>query len=112
VCHRLMLVEAVAAGAILRTSAMSLKRKPEVVRDLHEYWMRAVSIFDLNLAMIELDERRIRRAQAIRSRHGLLTNDSLIVAAAQDYGVNSLASRDSDFDRIPGLTVFKPTDLP
>jgi predicted nucleic acid-binding protein len=74
--------------------------------------MRAVTLFDLNLVVIELDERRIRRAQAIRSNHGLLTNDSLIVAAAQEYGLDSLASRDDDFDRIPGLTVYKPTDLP
>jgi predicted nucleic acid-binding protein len=112
VCHRLMLAEAVATGAIAKTSAISLKRKPEIVRDLQQYWMRAVSIFDLNLVVIELDELRIRRAQKIRTQYGLLTNDSLIVAAAQTYGLDSLASRDDDFDRIPGLAVYKPTDLP
>lgn len=112
VCHRLMLAEALATGAIARTSALSLKRKPDAVRNLHQYWIHTVSIFDLNLVVIELDELRLRRAQAIRSQHGLLTNDSLLAATGQIYGLDSLASRDGDFDRIPRLTVYKPTDVP
>ena len=50
-------------------------------------------------------------AQTMRSRHGLLTNDSLIVAAMDEYGIDSLASRDDDFDHVSGLTVYKPTDI-
>ena len=41
----------------------------------------------------------------------IYTFDSLIVAAMDDYGLVSLASRDNDFDHLPGLTVYKPTDL-
>jgi predicted nucleic acid-binding protein len=45
-------------------------------------------------------------------RHGLLTKDSLVLAAADAYGIEALASRDSDFDNIEWLTVYKPTDVP
>ena len=60
--------------------------------------------------MIGLDEARIRRAHEMRTRHTLLTNDSLIVAAADEYGISNLASNDGDFDDIPWLTIYKPMD--
>jgi hypothetical protein len=28
------------------------------------------------------------------------------------YGLSFLASNDSDFERVGGITIFKPTDLP
>lgn len=40
--------------------------------------------------------------------HGLLTNDSLIVALLQRHGITHLATNDDDFDRVPGITVWKP----
>ncbi len=60
--------------------------------------------------MIGLDEGRIRRAQEMRTRYALLTNDSLIVAAADEYGIRNVASNDSDFNDIPWMMIYKPTD--
>ncbi|HEU4637914.1 MAG TPA: PIN domain-containing protein [Candidatus Binatia bacterium] len=57
------------------------------------------------------DEARLYRAQSVRSRYGLLTNDSLILAAMEENGVDSLATRDSDFDHISNLKIYKPTDI-
>jgi len=54
----------------------------------------------------------VRRAQVMREHYGLLTNDSLILAAADLYGINCLATRDDDFDDVPWLTVYKPGDIP
>jgi predicted nucleic acid-binding protein len=48
----------------------------------------------------------------MRQRHGLLTNDSLILAAADSYGIAALATGDEDFDDVPWLTVYKPEDIP
>ena len=39
---------------------------------------------------------------------GLLTNDALIVAVMQHYGLTRLASSDPDFDRVPGITRYAP----
>jgi predicted nucleic acid-binding protein len=47
----------------------------------------------------------------MRSRHGLLTNDSLILAAMNEYGIGCLTTRDGDFDDVAQLTVYKPTDI-
>jgi predicted nucleic acid-binding protein len=38
----------------------------------------------------------------------LLTGDALIVAAMQQHGVIHLASADTDFDRVPGITRYGP----
>lgn len=44
-------------------------------------------------------------------QHGLLTNDSLLLAAARRAGVNQFATSDPNFDAVPELTIFKPDDV-
>ncbi len=112
VCHRLMLAEAVATGVVPRQSAPLLKRKPEFVRSLSKYWLLTAGVFQLGILVLELDDTRVRQAHEMIERHGLLTKDSLVLAAADEYGVEALASLDSDFDNIDWLTVYKPTDVP
>jgi len=107
-----MLSEAAATGLISRESASDLRPKYDVIRRLTRYWAQTVRIFDSNLLVLDLDETRHHSAYRIRTRYGLLTNDSLIVAAALSYGISCLASRDVDFDRIAELTVYKPSDVP
>jgi predicted nucleic acid-binding protein len=48
-------------------------------------------------------------AAAISQQTGLLSNDALIVAVMQANALTKLASEDSDFDRVPGLTRYAPT---
>lgn len=112
VCHRLMLVEAVDAGLIRKPSAVDLKGKRPGIQRLTRYWALTSQILNLNFVVVPLDDRRLRRGQQVRTNYGLLTNDSLIVAAAQEHGINYSASRDEDFDRIPELVVCKPSDIP
>lgn len=112
VCHRLMIIEAVDEGVISKSSAADLKRKQAEIQRLTLYWLLTSQIFNLNIPVLPLDGRRLHRAQQIRATYGLLTNDSLIAAAAQEYGINSMASRDNDFDRLRGVTIYKPSDLP
>jgi predicted nucleic acid-binding protein len=81
------------------------------VAQLSEYWAQTSAIFGLNILVLTTDEARLYRAQSIRARHGLLTNDSLIVATMDEFGIHSLATRDNDFDHISELTVFKPSDI-
>lgn len=112
VCHRLMLIEAAETGVIARPSAAELRRRRPGIQNLTRYWTLTSQIFNLNISIIPLNDRRHRQAHQIRSTYGLLTNDSLIVAAAQEYGIGSLASLDDDFDAVSRLTVYKPTDVP
>ena len=41
-------------------------------------------------------------------QHGLLSGDALIVAIMQANNLTTLASNDTDFDRVPGLNRFGP----
>jgi predicted nucleic acid-binding protein len=41
-----------------------------------------------------------------------MTNDSILLAAALVFGIEALATNDSDFDAVSWLTVYKPTDVP
>jgi predicted nucleic acid-binding protein len=111
-CHRLMLLEAVGTNVISRHSANLLKRKREAVKKLRRYWELTQTILDdLNLTIIPLNEQRVRRAAEIRAQYGLLTNDSMLIAAAYEYGIDCIASHDSDFDDIDGVIVYKPRDV-
>lgn len=111
VCHRLMLAEAFASGAIRRATASALRQNRAAISGLASYWAFVSQAFEIGLVILELDGPRFRRAQALRQRHRLLTNDSLLLAAAEMYRISILATRDSDFDGVPWLSVFSPDDL-
>ncbi len=111
VTHRLMLAEAVAKGIITRQNAAALKGKWRDVAMLGDYWTLTARIFGLNILIVAADESRLHRAQTVRSSHGLLTTDSLILATMNEYGIDCPASRDGDFDHISSLTIYKPTDI-
>jgi len=107
-----MLAEAVSKGVITRESASLLKGKGQEIKGFTQYWQQTVKIFSLNILVLGLEESRVQQAQRMRSLHGLLTNDSVVLAAADEYSIVCLATRDNDFDNVPGVTVYKPTDLP
>ena len=111
VTHRLMVAEALGTGVIKRDRVRDLRGKRCEIAQLTEYWAQTSAIFGLNILVLPSDEARLYRAQSVRSRYGLLTNDSLILAAMEENGVDSLATRDSDFDHISNLKIYKPTDI-
>ena len=110
-CHRFMLLEARARGHVQQERATELRRRPEVIRGLTDYWVWTRKIFELNLLIVGLDESILRRAQLNREAYGLLTNDSVLVATMEWYALDHLATRDEDFDRVTPLTVCRPADI-
>jgi predicted nucleic acid-binding protein len=111
VTHRLMLVEAVKKNHITREQASQLKAKPNAVKTLSDYWTLASRIFALNVLVLGLEVPRLHRAERMRKAHGLLTNDSMALAAVDEYGIGCLATLDGDFDQVPGIMVYKPGDV-
>jgi predicted nucleic acid-binding protein len=47
-------------------------------------------------------------AVALCQQLGLLTNDAITVALMRAYGLTNIASSDTDFDRVPGITRYAP----
>ena len=112
VTHRFMIAEALSKGLITAGGARALRNKFQQIPTLTDYWLNTQRMLALNLLFMPVNETIIRNAQTVRQEAGLLTNDSMIVAAMREYGLSFLASNDSDFERVRDITVFKPTDLP
>jgi predicted nucleic acid-binding protein len=106
VCHRLMVKEAMDLGLISRPVASALKSKRDAIRRFRKYWELTDRIFQWNLVVLGSNEARHRTAQGVREKYGLLTNDSLIIAACFDNEIRALASRDADFDAVPEIAVY------
>lgn len=110
-CHRLMLGEAFGRGLIPRPNAVALKKRREVIPRLGNYWVLVSGIFQSNVLILELNEARIRRAQVLRQTHSLLTTDATVLAAAQELGIERLATNDADFFSLTAIEVYHPTDV-
>jgi predicted nucleic acid-binding protein len=61
-----------------------------------------------NLQVLPIAPNVMAAAVALSQQIGLLINDGLIVAVMQANGLTNIASLDSDFDRVPGLTRYAP----
>lgn len=107
--HRLMTIEA----AIVYSRPMSgiaswLRRHPTEVQQLRRHRLAIDGLAAIPLTILPVTASLVSRAADISIQFGLLTNDALIVAVMQDNGLNTLASLDADFDRVPGLNCYSP----
>jgi len=110
--HKLMLAEACAAGIIGKEKAALLAKRLKAITTLSRYWLQTQAILRINITILPIGETWLYGAHAVRSSYGMLTNDSLIVAAMRNYGLSMVASADGGFDHISGLIRYTPTDLP
>ena len=109
--HKMMIGEASSKGFIPKPSAALLRGKPAAIQGLDSYWRTTEKILRMDILFLALNHEITRQAQVERSAYGLLTNDSLVVAAMRLYGVDQIASNDSDFASISGITLFRPDDI-
>ncbi len=112
VTHRLMVAEALSKGLVTRGTAKRLRENFGLIPGLTDYWRNTERLLALNLLFVPVNGAILRGAHAERQAAGLLTNDSMIVSCMREYGVSFLATSDQDFDRVAGITVFRPSDLP
>ncbi len=107
--HKVMTSEAAQLTGRDRAGIVGyLGKHPEIIKQLVEYpqAMERLSIVPMNL--LPLDGQLLRDAAQLAVRHGLLTNDAMIVALMQRHGLSHLVTNDADFDSIPSLTIWKP----
>ena len=112
VTHRLMTIEAVARGLVSPGNVIKkLRERPEIVRRLSLYQEQTEKIPWMGVEVAPLDRRLLAIAAPLRMRYGLLTNDSILLATALEYGIGAFASADRDFERVEPVQLFLPTDL-
>lgn len=110
-CHRRMMQEAQSRGLAASNPAKALALNPDLVRQLTQYRQELEDLLVGDLRLLTVESADFTQAAELQRAHGLLTNDSLSLAAALRNGIDLLATADPQFDSIPCLTVFKPSDL-
>lgn len=109
--HQFMIGEARQKGLFSGQGAKYLSKHPEQVKVLTDYWMNTLRLLALNVLLLPMEQGVVESAQAERVNAGLLTNDSLIVAAMREYGISRIATNDRQFETVAGISVFSPTDV-
>jgi predicted nucleic acid-binding protein len=109
VAHRLMTLE---ACAVLKRSfpgiGSYLKKHPAAVQQLSRFRQAILDIPGFGVRLLPTPTPVVETATALSIEHGLLSGDALIVAVMQTHGLSDLASADTDFDRVPGITRYWP----
>jgi predicted nucleic acid-binding protein len=109
VSHRLMTIQASALfGWPFAGIGNRLRTQPAEVQKLTAFRQAIDRILQSNLQVLTITPPMLATAAVLCQQIGLLTNDGLIVAVMQAHGLSKLASSDTDFDRVPGLTRYAP----
>ncbi len=107
--HRLMALEAATLFSRPPSGMANwLRRHPSEVQRLTGHRRAIDALAAIPIAILSVTGSLVSRAADLSIQYGLLTNDALIVAAMQANGLDTLASGDADFDRVPGLTRYSP----
>jgi uncharacterized protein len=110
VIHRVMLLELMAQGTFQHglDAVTHLKKHPQAVEQLTRYKTVLRDLGRARINVLSLTYRDLHASRRYRESYGLLTNDSLIVAAMEREHITFLATNDPDFERIPGIAVRLP----
>jgi predicted nucleic acid-binding protein len=107
--HRLMTIEAALVFNRPMTGIAGwLRRHPAEVQSLQRSRQAIDDLQAIPLTIWPVTGTQISRAADFSRQYGLLTNDALIVAIMQEYGLTHLASNDADFDRVPRIIRYAP----
>jgi predicted nucleic acid-binding protein len=109
VAHRLMTLEAMSrftwpmAGIVTR-----LKQNHTEIPNLDRHRQALDEIAEIGIRVNPITEQLVATAAVLSKQFELLSGDALVVAAMRAHGITELASYDSDFDRVPGITRYAP----
>ena len=110
VLHRAMVLEVLAQGRVQRAAeaVALLKQQPDLVTQLQRYRTMLHDLRQARVDILPLTYRDLHASRHYREQHGLMVNDSLIVAVMHRERIRFLATNDADFERIPGIVVRIP----
>jgi uncharacterized protein len=109
VAHRLMNLE---ARAVLNWTSGSITQKlkdnPAEIPKLSRFRQAILDIPSFGVQLLPTLPASVEKATELSQQIGLLSGDALIVAMMQAHGLTHLASHDTDFDRVRGITRYGP----
>jgi len=83
-----------------------LRTNPAEVRKLTAFRQAIDNILKSKLHILTIARDLLAVGAALSQQIGLLTNDALIIAVMQAHGLTKIATNDTDFDRVPGITRY------
>jgi len=113
--HRLMMVEASSVlDEEIKNLPKYLKKHPHVVKQMSNHLAIPGKIEELDVEILQITPKIIKESQAVKTKYGFLSNDSLTVRFMEELGVSMLASNDLDFRRVEWLKLYVPSvdDVP
>lgn len=107
--HRLMMTEASSIlDAEVKNLPKYLKQNPDAVKRLTKHLAVPRKIAELNIEIIPLTAAAIEQSQIFKTEYGFLSNDALTLQIMKNMDISIIASNDSDFKRVPWLSVYLP----
>jgi len=88
--------------------ARRLRRHPAEVQQLSRSRQAVDELTLIGLDVLPVGKPDVSLAADLSRQYGLLCGDALVVAVMHAHGLVHLASRDPDFDRVPGITRYAP----
>ena len=109
VVDRLMTIEACQRfGWPAQGIAQRLRKHPAEVQQLTRSRQALDEITLIGVDVLPIGKTHVSLGADISRQLGLLCGDALVVAVMQAHALTNLASKDADFDRVPGITRYGP----
>jgi predicted nucleic acid-binding protein len=110
VLHKLMLAEAIRTNGLSseRDALKLIKEKPELISKLSLVWENYYNLKKYPINIFSIDEGVMDNAVLLSKKYGLLISDSVHAAIMKINSIDNIATNDGDFERIEGITVWKP----
>ena len=108
--HRAMIYEATNITGLNAKQAINmLRKKSDLIKQLKQYSKIPEKIIQIGVQILSVTYQTILDSELWREKHGLMVNDSIIMASMQSLKIDNFATNDSDFDPIPNLEIWKPS---
>lgn len=109
VLHRAMIYEAVGKFNLDPKGAINkLQKNPALIKSLNQFSRIPMILTDIGIQILSVSYTTILNSQRWRRDYGIMVNDSILLETMADFNISHLVTNDSDFDRIPDITVWKP----
>jgi predicted nucleic acid-binding protein len=107
-----MLLEAVVRDITQRGDvARQLGERPEAVMQLTEYGRQIMTISEMGISILPVSFGLWAAGIRYQQCYGLLTNDSVVIAACIENNCHNLASGDAAFRKVREIQLYEPSDI-
>jgi len=106
--HHLMTFEASVVFGWATKVVDRLRQDPSALKKLSKFHQSIAQVPKLGIQILTIPETMVETAAMLSRDTGLLSEDALILAVMQRHGLTYLASNDTDFDHVPGITRYAP----